>query len=52
MRRLALILFALVLAAPAVSCVPKYQPVRAEELGLDLIHSGPCLLVVLGFRDV
>lgn len=25
---------------------------RAEELGIDLIHSGPCLLVVLGFRNV
>ena len=24
---------------------------RAAELGLDLIHSGPCLLVVLGFRE-
>lgn len=24
---------------------------RAEELGLDLIAGGPCLLVVLGFRD-
>jgi predicted CoA-binding protein len=25
---------------------------RAEELGLSLIHSGPCALVVQGFRDV
>jgi predicted CoA-binding protein len=25
---------------------------KAEELGLTLIHSGPCALVVLGFRDV
>ena len=25
---------------------------RAEELGIDLIAGGPCLLVVLGFRDV
>jgi len=24
---------------------------RAAELGLDVIHSGPCLLVVLGYRD-
>lgn len=24
---------------------------RAEALGLELIHSGPCLLVVLGYRD-
>lgn len=24
---------------------------RAEQLGLKLIHSGPCLLVVLGFRE-
>lgn len=24
---------------------------RASELGLDVIHSGPCLLVVLGYRD-
>jgi predicted CoA-binding protein len=25
---------------------------RAEALGLTLIHSGPCALVVQGFRDV
>jgi uncharacterized protein len=25
---------------------------RAAELGLDVIAGGPCLLVVLGFRDV
>jgi predicted CoA-binding protein len=25
---------------------------RAEELGLSVIAGGPCLLVVLGFRDV
>jgi len=25
---------------------------RARELGLELIAGGPCLLVVLGFRDV
>jgi predicted CoA-binding protein len=25
---------------------------RAEELGLKLIHSGPCALVMQGFRDV
>jgi predicted CoA-binding protein len=24
---------------------------RAEELGLTLIHSGPCVLVAQGFRD-
>ncbi|MFT7462025.1 MAG: putative CoA-binding protein [Pseudohongiellaceae bacterium] len=24
---------------------------RAAELGLELIHSGPCLLVVLGYED-
>ena len=24
---------------------------RAEELGLDLIASGPCLLVILGYRE-
>jgi predicted CoA-binding protein len=24
---------------------------RAEELGLSVIHGGPCVLVVLGFRD-
>lgn len=24
---------------------------RAEALGLNLIHSGPCILVVQGFRD-
>ena len=24
---------------------------KAEELGLTLIHSGPCVLVVQGFRD-
>ena len=25
---------------------------KAEELGLELIHSGPCVLVLQGFRDV
>jgi len=25
---------------------------RADELGLTLIHSGPCVLVVQGFREV
>ena len=25
---------------------------RAEALGLELIHSGPCALVIQGFRDV
>jgi predicted CoA-binding protein len=25
---------------------------RADELGLEVIAGGPCLLVVLGFRDV
>lgn len=25
---------------------------RADELGLELIHSGPCVLVMQGFRDV
>ena len=25
---------------------------RAQELGLNLIHSGPCVLVLQGFRDV
>jgi predicted CoA-binding protein len=25
---------------------------RAEELGLEVIHSGPCVLVLQGFRDV
>lgn len=25
---------------------------RARELGIDVIHGGPCVLVVLGFRDV
>jgi predicted CoA-binding protein len=25
---------------------------RAEQLGLTVIHGGPCLLVALGFRDV
>lgn len=25
---------------------------RAEALGLELIHSGPCVLVLQGFRDV
>jgi predicted CoA-binding protein len=25
---------------------------RARELGIDVIAGGPCLLVVLGFRDV
>jgi predicted CoA-binding protein len=25
---------------------------RAGELGLELIHSGPCALVMQGFRDV
>ena len=24
---------------------------RAEELGIDCIHSGPCLLVALGYRE-
>jgi len=24
---------------------------RAEELGLNVIHGGPCVLVVLGFRE-
>jgi predicted CoA-binding protein len=24
---------------------------RAAELGLNVIHSGPCLLVVLGFKE-
>jgi predicted CoA-binding protein len=24
---------------------------RAEAAGVNVIHSGPCLLVVLGFRD-
>jgi predicted CoA-binding protein len=25
---------------------------RAEELGLTVIHSGPCVLVVQGFREI
>ena len=24
---------------------------RAEEAGIDVIHGGPCLLVVLGYRE-
>jgi hypothetical protein len=24
---------------------------RCEELGIDVIAGGPCLLVILGFRD-